>query len=93
MKKLTMGAVAGLLLATAGCSQTERDTALGAGAGGLIGAGIGGIAGGGDGALAGAAIGAGTGAIAGNVISRNRNTGDCVYRDRYGRRYVAECPR
>lgn len=87
-----MGAAACLLIATAGCSQTDKDTALGAGAGGLIGAGIGGIADGGRGALIGGAIGAGTGAVAGNVISRNRQTGDCVYRDRYGRRYVAECP-
>lgn len=92
MRKLMLCASAGLLIATAGCSQTDKDTALGAGAGGLLGAGIGGLAGGGRGALIGGAIGAGTGAVAGNVISRNRNTGDCVYRDNSGRRYVAACP-
>lgn len=91
MKKIVMGVTAGLMMVTAGCSQTDKDTALGAGAGGLIGAGIGGIAGGGKGALIGGAIGAGTGAVAGNVIGRSRN-GDCVYRDsRTGERYVAAC--
>ncbi|WP_188912248.1 hypothetical protein [Aureimonas endophytica] len=92
MRKLILCAAAGVMVATAGCSQTDKDTALGAGAGGLIGAGIGGLAGGGRGALIGGALGAGTGAIAGNVISRNSRTGDCVYRDRDGRRYVAACP-
>ncbi|KAB0679865.1 glycine zipper domain-containing protein [Aureimonas leprariae] len=92
MKKMLLCVSAVALIATAGCSQTDKDTALGAGAGGLIGAGIGGLAGGGRGALIGGALGAGTGAVAGNVISRNSRSGDCVYRDRNGRRYVAECP-
>ena len=91
MKKIMMGAVAGLLMVSAGCSQTDKDTALGAGAGGLIGAGVGGLAGGNRGALIGGAIGAGTGAIAGNAIGRSRN-GDCnYYNQRTGRSYVAPC--
>ena len=91
MKKIMMGAFAGLLLATAGCSQTDKDTALGAGAGGLIGAGVGGIVDGGRGALIGGALGAGTGAIIGNASGRSRN-GDCSYYDsRTRERYIAPC--
>lgn len=92
MKKMMMGAVAGLLLVTAGCSQTERATGTGAAIGGLGGAAIGAGVGGGRGALVGGLIGAGTGAVVGNVIGRSQ-AGDCIYRDqRTGERYVAACP-
>lgn len=93
MKTLMIGAVAGLLMVTAGCSQTDRSTAIGAGVGGLGGAAIGaGVSGTAEGALVGGAIGAGVGAIAGNVIGRSQ-AGDCIYRDpQTGQRYVAACP-
>jgi hypothetical protein len=92
MKKMMLGAVAGLLLVSAGCSQTDRSTAIGAGVGGLGGAAIGAGVGGGKGAVIGGLIGAGAGAVAGNVIGRSQ-AGDCIYRDsRTGERYVAACP-
>lgn len=93
MKKVMMGAFAGLMIVTAGCSQTDRSTAIGAGVGGLGGAAIGaGITGDAKGALIGGALGAGAGAIAGNVIGRSQ-AGDCIYRDpQTGQRYVAACP-
>ena len=91
MKKLMLGAVAGLLLVSAGCSQTERSTGTGAVVGGLGGAAIGAGVGGGKGALVGGLIGAGTGAVVGNAIGRSQS-GDCIYRDsRTGERYVAAC--
>ena len=93
MKKLMMGGLVGLTMISAGCSQTDRSTAIGAGVGGLGGAAIGaGISGDAKGALIGGALGAGAGAIAGNVIGRSQ-AGDCIYRDpRTGERYVAACP-
>jgi len=54
--------VAALLLA--GCATAGRDTAIGAGIGGLAGAGVGALIGGGKGAL----IGAGVGALAGGSV-------------------------
>jgi len=42
------------------------------------------------GAAVGAAIGGAAGAVIGNVAGR---PGQCYYRDRYGRQYVANCPR
>jgi hypothetical protein len=93
MRKLMMGGLIGLTLVSAGCTQTDRSTAIGAGLGGLGGAAIGaGISGNAKGALIGGALGAGAGAIAGNVIGRSQ-AGDCIYRDpRTGQRYVAACP-
>lgn len=73
MNKLTIGAMAAVLMVT-GCadmSPTQRGTATGAG----IGAGIGGVlgaatgGGGGGRALGGAAIGGAIGAVAGNIWS------------------------
>jgi outer membrane protein OmpA-like peptidoglycan-associated protein len=55
-------ALAALLLA--GCATAGRDTAIGAGVGGLAGAGVGALIGGGKGAL----IGAGVGALAGGSV-------------------------
>lgn len=70
-------------LGAAGCTQTEQAVG-GAVAGGAIGA----IAGGTDGALIGAAIGG----TAGVLLARLDN-GNCRYRDRRGRVYIARCPR
>ncbi|MCX5580269.1 hypothetical protein [Kaistia terrae] len=70
--------------ALSGCTTTERDLAVGTGAGAVIG----GIAGGGRGAV----IGAGAGAL-GGVLVRNLRNGDCQYRDRNGNIYTARCRR
>lgn len=77
-------------LALAGCNASSADQrTLG---GGLIGAGtgavIGGIAGGGRGAAIGAAVGGITGAVIGRATTPN----NCIYQDRYGRRFEARCP-
>jgi outer membrane protein OmpA-like peptidoglycan-associated protein len=67
-------AAASAALALAGCagmSQTEKDTATGAGIGAAAGAIIGGIASGGRGAATGAAIGAAVGAAGGYIWSKN----------------------
>lgn len=94
MRRACLAALSIVAMGVAGCNTVERDTAVGAGVGGLGGAAIGaGISGNAEGALIGGAIGAAGGAIAGNVIGRSRTEGECVYRDRSGRRYVAECPR
>jgi hypothetical protein len=68
--------------ALTGCTSTERDVGIGAGAGAIIG----GIADGGRGAL----IGAGAGAL-GGLLVRNLRNGYCQYRDRNGRIYTARC--
>lgn len=75
-----------VLTAVAGCTATERGAAYG----GLAGAAIGGAATGEwEGAAVGGAVGAATGALIGAARDR---PGECVYRDRYGRRYIARCP-
>ena len=82
MRKVALGLVA--LLAITGCTTTEKDISIGTGAGAIIGD----IAGGGRGAL----IGAGAGALGGLLVRELRN-GNCQYRDRHGRMYVARCRR
>ncbi|MCQ8780960.1 glycine zipper domain-containing protein [Aurantimonas sp. MSK8Z-1] len=90
MKKLMIAATAALTLGAAGCTTQERNTGTGAAIGGLAGAAIGGgVTGRGSGALVGAGIGAAAGALIGASAG---NPGQCVYRDRRGRRYVADCP-
>jgi uncharacterized protein YcfJ len=77
-------------LALAGCNTNSADqrtlggAAIGAGSGAIIG----GIAGGGRGA----AIGAGVGAVGGAIVGRATTPRNCVYRDRYGRKFYARCP-
>ena len=75
------GAVIGLKLTLIYCSA---GAVIGAGSGAIIG----GIAGGGRGA----AIGAAVGGVAGAVIGRATTPNNCIYRDRYGRRFEARCP-
>ncbi|MBD8553394.1 hypothetical protein IFT84_02520 [Rhizobium sp. CFBP 8762] len=82
MKKIIL--VAALILPLAACSQTER----GAGIGAVSGAAIGGIA---TGNVRGAAVGAAVGGVAGALIGNANEPGQCVYRDRSGRRYTAAC--
>ena len=76
-----------VLAAVAGCTPTEQGATIGAASGAVIGGAVSGKAGG---ALAGAAIGGVAGALIGHASEGNDR---CYYRDRYGRRYVASCPR
>jgi len=72
-KRIVAAAAIGAL-ALAGCanmSQTEKDTATGAGIGAAAGALIGGLTRGGRGAAAGAAIGGAVGAAGGYIWSKN----------------------
>lgn len=73
--------------ALAGCTQTEKGATIGAASGAAIGAVATGNA---KGALVGAAIGGVAGALIGRA---SEHPGQCYYRDRHGRRYMASCPR
>ncbi|MDP9837503.1 putative membrane protein [Neorhizobium huautlense] len=85
MKKLMVLALAGLSLA--GCTQTEKGAGIGAASGAVIG----GLA---TGNVRGAAVGGAIGGVAGAVIGNvSEQPGQCYYRDRYGRRYIDDCPR
>ncbi|MCL4799087.1 MAG: OmpA family protein [Burkholderiales bacterium] len=74
---MSKGVIAGVMIGTlaltgcAGMTQTEQDTAKGAGIGAAAGAVIGGIARGGRGAAVGAGIGAAVGAAGGYIWSKN----------------------
>ncbi|MSU91450.1 glycine zipper 2TM domain-containing protein [Rhodobacteraceae bacterium 2CG4] len=70
----------------AACETTEQSAA----AGGLTGAAIGATIA--DDDLKGAVIGGAIGAAAGTLVSEANQPGDCIYRDSYGREYVADCP-
>lgn len=85
MKKAIVLLLVGLSVAS--CTQTEKGAAIGAGAGAILG---GAITGNVRGAAVGAAIGGVSGAVIGNV---SEQPGQCYYRDRYGRRYIDDCPR
>ncbi|WP_183806847.1 YMGG-like glycine zipper-containing protein [Mycoplana azooxidifex] len=74
-------------IAASSCTPTERGAGIGAATGAVIG---GAVTGDVRGAAVGAAIGGVSGAVIGNVAGR---PGQCYYRDRYGRRYIAACPR
>lgn len=76
-----------MVLATiVGCTPTEQGATIGAASGAAIGGAVSGKVGG---ALAGAAIGGVAGALIGRA---SEGSGQCYYRDRYGRRYTARCP-
>ncbi|CAN7529940.1 glycine zipper domain-containing protein [Pararhizobium sp. LjRoot235] len=82
MKKILL-AVA-LILPLAACTQTERGAGIGAASGAIIG-------GAATGKVRGAAVGAAVGGVAGALIGSASEPGQCYYRDRYGRRYIAAC--
>jgi len=85
MKKAIILMIVGL--SGASCTQTEQGAAIGAGTGAVIG----GIA---TGDVRGAAVGAAIGGVSGALIgSVAQQPGQCYYRDRYGRRYIDDCPR
>ncbi len=83
MKKAIAFAV--IAMAVAGCSQTEKGAATGAAAGAIIGGVV-------TGNVQGAALGAAVGGVGGALIGSANEPGRCYYRDRYGRRYIADCP-
>lgn len=83
MKKVI--ALAFVAMAAVGCSQTEKGAATGAAAGAVVG----GIV---SGNVQGAAVGAAIGGVGGALLGAATEPGRCYYRDRYGRRYVDECP-
>lgn len=86
MKKLAV--LVPLLLAVAACTPTQQGAAIG----GLGGAAVGTAVAGND--LEGAIIGGAVGSVAGALIGRAaEGSSQCVYRDEYGRRYTARCPR
>lgn len=74
------------VIALAGCTTSDRDSAV---LGGATGAVVGGVA---TGNVKGAAVGGAIGAGAGVLINRLVNQpGYCRYRNRYGRTYIARC--
>lgn len=81
----TLFAMALVGLTLAACTPTEQGAAIGAASGAAIGAAVTGDV---EGAIVGGAIGGVSGALIGRA-----SEGRCYYRDRYGRRYVARCPR
>jgi len=85
MKKILIVLAVGLSMAS--CTQTEQGATIGAGTGAVIG----GLA---TGNVRGAAVGAAIGGVSGALIgSVAEQPGQCYYRDRYGRRYIDDCPR
>jgi hypothetical protein len=70
-------------LTVAGCTQTERGAAVGATSGAIIGGVL-------SNNVRGAALGAAIGGVLGAVAAQ---PGQCYYRDRYGRKYIDDCPR
>jgi len=85
MKRALVFVMIGLSIAS--CTPTEQGAGIGGASGALIGAAATGNV---RGAAVGGAIGAVTGALIGSVAEQ---PGQCYYRDRYGRRYVDDCPR
>lgn len=74
---------------TAACVEGNESTVAGATVGGIAGAALAD----GDDRLEGAVLGAAVGGVAGNLLGRSQNNpSQCVYEDRFGNRYVAECP-
>lgn len=78
------------VLTLTACSSTEKAAT----AGGVVGAVIGGTT---TGSLAGAAVGGAIGAVSGAVVGEligryDRDPSQCVYVDKYGDRYLDDCP-
>lgn len=73
------------LFVLGGCTATERGAAVGGLGGAAVGAAV-------TGDVKGAAVGGVVGAAAGALIGRASEPGKCIYRDQYGRRFIAACP-
>ena len=78
------------VLTLTACSSTEKAATVG----GVAGAVIGGTT---TGSLAGAAVGGAIGAVSGAVVGEligryDKDPTQCVYVDRYGDRYLDDCP-
>ena len=84
MKKLII--LAALLIPLGACSQTEKGAAIGGLGGAAVGAAVA------KNPVQGAVVGGAVGAVAGALIGHASESGQCRYRDRYGRVYVARCP-
>jgi hypothetical protein len=69
-------------LTVAGCTQTERGATVGATSGAIVGGLLGNN-------VRSAALGAAIGGVLGAVAAQ---PGQCYYRDRYGRKYIDDCP-
>jgi outer membrane lipoprotein SlyB len=75
-----------LLVPLAACSRTEQGAAVGGLGGAAIGAAVA------NDPVQGAVVGGAVGVIAGAVIGHASEAGQCRYRDRHGRVYIARCP-
>ena len=75
-----------LLLPLGACSRTEQGAAVGGLGGAAVGAAVA------NDPVQGAVVGGAVGAIAGAVIGHASEAGQCRYRDRHGRVYIAQCP-
>jgi hypothetical protein len=75
-----------LLIPLGACSRTEQGAAVGGLGGAAVGAAVAGNP------VKGAVVGGAVGALAGAVIGHASEAGQCRYRDRHGRVYVARCP-
>lgn len=84
MRNIIIAAIA--VIAVTGCTATERGATVGALGGAAVGAAVN------DDGVEGALIGGAIGAAAGALVGRASEPGRCIYRDRYGRQYVAACP-
>lgn len=84
--KPALAALPILALGLTACETAEQSTLAGAATGAAIGAAFSSD----DDRTQGAVLGAAAGAAAGAIIGRT-NDGQCVYRDAYGREYIAAC--
>jgi len=85
MKKMML--LMALLVPLGACSRTEQGAAVGGLGGAAVGAAVAGNP------VEGAVIGGAVGAVAGALIGRASERGQCQYRGRDGRIYIAHCPR
>ncbi len=74
-----------LALSLAACETQDQTTLASAAAGAAIGAAVS------DNELQGAAIGGIVGLAAATLLGRSTTPGKCVYQDRNGRKFVADC--
>lgn len=76
-----------LPLALAACTPAEQNAAIGTLGGAAVGAAVSSD----DDREKGAAIGAVVGLVGSQLIGPAQRSGDCYYRDQYGRRFIAPC--